>query len=78
MSAGDLVQLRELRSGGSYLSNSEMVLHFGLGDRETADTVEVLWPDGQATLLETVRAGQQITITQPAMGGERAPETDRP
>ena len=78
VSAGDLVQLRELRSGGSYLSNSEMVLHFGLGDRDTADTVEVLWPDGQATLLETVRAGQQITITQPARGGERAPETDLP
>ena len=62
---GDLAQMREVQSGGSYLSQSELVLHFGLGKHGRADSVEVRWPTGRTSVLEGVEAGQQITIRQP-------------
>jgi hypothetical protein len=43
--AGDLVQLDEVLSGGSYLSQNDLRIHFGLGGHEIVDKVEVLWPD---------------------------------
>ena len=66
--AGDLRQLREVRSGGSYLSQSELVLHFGLAARSLADSVEVRWPSGQTTVLDDVESGRVITIRQPSAG----------
>jgi len=38
--------VQELRSGSSYLSNSDMRLHFGLGSNPVVDEIEVLWPNG--------------------------------
>ncbi len=64
--AGDLLQLREVQSGGSYLSQSELVLHFGLGNHARADSVEVRWPTGSTSILNGVEAGQEITIRPPA------------
>jgi hypothetical protein len=44
--AGDLVQIDEKRSGGSYLSQNDARLHFGLEQRAKMDAVEVRWPSG--------------------------------
>jgi len=45
--SGDLTQYDEVRSGGSYLSSSDLRLHFGLGSRTSIDRIEVLWPSGR-------------------------------
>ena len=66
--SGELQQLREVRSGGSYLSQEELVLHFGLGSRPRADSVEVRWPTGETSLLREVAAGGEITIRQAPNG----------
>ena len=66
--SGDLRQLREVRSGGSYLSQSELVLHFGLGSCTSADSVEVRWPTGETSVLRGVEAGAEITIRQTPAG----------
>ena len=66
--AGELLQMREVQSGGSYLSQSELVLHFGLGDHARADSVEIRWPSGQTSILNEVKAGQVLTIRQQAAG----------
>ena len=42
--AGDLIQIDERRSGGSYLSQNDTRLHFGLGRREKADRIEYAGP----------------------------------
>ena len=46
VTAGGVVQTAEVRSGGSYLSQSDLRLHFGLGAAKQADKVEIAWPGG--------------------------------
>src|SRR5262249_50493433 len=57
-------QTQMMRSGSSYLSASELVLTFGLGQREKADTIEIRWPSGQVERLSNVNAGQTVTVTE--------------
>jgi hypothetical protein len=64
VAAGGATQSQMLRSGSSYLSASELVLTFGLGPSEKADSVEVRWPSGQIDKLSNVAVGQTITITE--------------
>jgi enediyne biosynthesis protein E4 len=40
-----------VRSSGSYLSQSDLRLHFGLGAHRRADKVEVYWPSGGSQVL---------------------------
>jgi enediyne biosynthesis protein E4 len=49
--AGDLVQLDELVSGGSYLSQNDLRIHFGLGKHERVDRIEITWPGGKTEEL---------------------------
>jgi hypothetical protein len=53
-----------MRSGSSYLSASELVLTFGLAQREKAESVEVSWPSGQVERLANVTAGQTVVVTE--------------
>jgi hypothetical protein len=62
--AGDLTQIDERRSGGSYLSQNDTRLHFGLERRQKADRVEVRWPDGTVETLAAVEANRFLTITE--------------
>jgi hypothetical protein len=54
--AGDLVQVSEVLSGGSYLSQNDLRIHFGLGDHKQVDKVEVFWPGGKTETLNNVAA----------------------
>jgi enediyne biosynthesis protein E4 len=58
VTAGDLVQTREVMSGGSYLSQSDLRLHFGLGARDHADKIEITWLGGKTETLTSVAADQ--------------------
>ncbi|MGA8620401.1 MAG: CRTAC1 family protein [Candidatus Sulfotelmatobacter sp.] len=57
-------QWKMLRSGSSYLSQSELVLTFGLGVQTKADTIEIQWPSGQVDQLSNIAAGQTITVQE--------------
>jgi hypothetical protein len=52
--AGDLVQQDEVRSGGSYLSQSDLRIHFGLAAHEKLDKLEIFWPSGRAETLNNL------------------------
>jgi len=54
--AGDLVQTSEVLSGGSYLSQNDLRIHFGLGPRELVDKVEIFWPTGKIETLTNLTA----------------------
>jgi len=44
----DGVQLQEVRGGGSYYSQSDLRVHFGLGQARRIDRLEVRWPNGKS------------------------------
>lgn len=52
--AGDLVQHGQVGADGSYLSQHQLDLHFGLGDHEGPVEVEVRWPDGTVKIRRDV------------------------
>jgi hypothetical protein len=54
--AGDLVQQDEVRSGGSYLSQSDLRIHFGLAAHEKLDKLEIFWPSGRVETLTNLSA----------------------
>jgi len=64
VTTGDGTQVQTLRSGSSYLSQSEAVLTFGLGSATAADRVEVRWPSGQVDELTAVSGGDVVTIRE--------------
>ena len=53
-----------MRSGSSYLSQSELVLTFGLGNSTKADRVEIEWPSGQRDTLNNIAADQIINVQE--------------
>ena len=57
--SGDLVQKDEVRSGDSYISQSDLRLHFGLEKRTKIDLVEVRWPSG---VVDKITAAQVNSI----------------
>jgi hypothetical protein len=59
-----VVQIREVGAQGSYLSQNSIVQHFGLGTRNTVDTIEVTWPSGLQQVLTNVTANQLLHITE--------------
>lgn len=56
-------QMDEVRSGSSYISQSDLRVHFGLGAAEKAD-LEIHWPSGVVDKLSGVKANQVITVKE--------------
>jgi hypothetical protein len=50
-----LTQVAEVRSGGSYLSQNDLRVHFGLGSARSVDTVEIRWPSGRVETLRNLK-----------------------
>jgi hypothetical protein len=62
--SGDLKQIDEVRSGGSYLSQNDQRLHFGLEKRTKIDLVEVRWPSGVIDRVTNQDANKILTIKE--------------
>jgi hypothetical protein len=59
-----VMQFNEVRAGGSYLSQNDLRLHFGLGAADKMETVEVSWPSGQTESLRDLPSDFIYTITE--------------
>lgn len=57
------VQVDEVRSGGSYISQNDPRLHFGLGTAEECE-IEIRWPSGVVDVLGAVKPGRIVTVTE--------------
>lgn len=64
VTSGNLVQLGEVMSGGSYLSQHDLRLHFGLGTHERASKVQVYWPDGKIEIFTNLAAGRIYLVRE--------------
>jgi hypothetical protein len=62
--SGEDKQTKMVRSGSSYLSQSELIATFGLGQKTKADSIEIQWPSGQTDKLTNVNAGQTVTVQE--------------
>ncbi|RRA49848.1 CRTAC1 family protein [Acidipila sp. EB88] len=64
VTAGDLVQVDEVRSGGSYLSQNDLRLHFGLGSHASVDKVEIFWQGGKVQTLTHLSPDRIYSVAQ--------------
>ena len=62
--AGGLTQIREVKSGGSFLSQSDLRVHFGLGSAGKIDDLQVRWPSGDVQIERNVPINRITTITE--------------
>jgi hypothetical protein len=62
--AGDLIQTDEVRSGDSYLSQSDLRLHFGLEKRTKIDLIEVRWPSGVVDRITDASVNKILTVKE--------------
>jgi len=62
--AGDLSQVDEVRSGGSYISQSDLRLHFGLEKRAKIDLIEVRWPSGVVDKITNAGVNKILTVKE--------------
>lgn len=74
--AGGETQTDEIHSGGSYLSQNDLRVHFGLGSATKIDKVEISWPSGQVDTLTDVAADKYYSVLEKQ--GIVAPERARP
>lgn len=64
LTAGARRQWAMVRSGSSYLSQSELPLTFGLGVETSAGPIEVVWPGGRRDVIAKAAVNQALTITE--------------
>jgi len=63
--AGNHIQMDEVHSGSSVMSQSDLRLHFGLGKSSIIDAIEVKWPTTQKIeKFMQVKANQMLTIKE--------------
>jgi hypothetical protein len=64
LTAGGVSQMREIKAGSSYLGQSDLRVHFGLGQAAQADRIEIRWPGGQTETVPATAANQILTVTE--------------
>jgi len=57
-------QIEEVRSGGSYYSQNDLRIHFGLDQATKADSIEIVWPSGTKDVLHDVAANHLYVIEE--------------
>jgi hypothetical protein len=62
--AGDLIQVDEVRSGGSYLSQNDLRIHFGLATHDHLDRLEILWPSGKTETISNLAADRLYSVKE--------------
>lgn len=64
LTAGRMRLTEEVNGAIGYLSQSDTRVHFGLGEANQADLVEIRWPNGKTTTLRNVKANQILEVIQ--------------
>jgi hypothetical protein len=64
ITAGGVTQTEQIRSGGSYLSQSDLRVHFGLGSAKNVNSVEIRWPSGATDNLGNLAADHFYSVLE--------------
>jgi enediyne biosynthesis protein E4 len=65
--------MREIKSGSSYLGQSDLRAHFGLGASTSIDRMEIRWPSGRVERIDAPPVNQIITVEEGKGIAKRAP-----
>ena len=84
LQVGERVMRREVRGASSYLSVSDRRVHFGLGDADAVDRLEIRWPDGRVQELPKLEVDRHWRVIpgepprpyEPAQGIQAPPSND--
>jgi hypothetical protein len=57
-------QRQDVVSGGSYASQNDQVLHFGLGNATRVDKVEIKWPSGATEIVRVGKIDSKVSIVE--------------
>jgi hypothetical protein len=68
LTARSATQLREINPSGSYLSTSDVRLHFGLGASNGIERLEIEWPSGKNQVLANPPVDRPILLDETAAG----------
>jgi hypothetical protein len=73
LQAGQLRLLREVQSGSSYLGQHDLRAHFGLGQADRVDRIEIHWPSGAKEGIEHLPANHIVTVKEGGGVVDRTP-----
>jgi hypothetical protein len=76
LTAGGRTQTREIHVGSGFLSSSPTEAHFGLGEADRIDRVEIRWPSGETQSVENLEAGRIVVVEEG--GGHSYRELESP
>jgi hypothetical protein len=62
--AGGVTQTDEIHRGGSYLSQNDLRVHFGIGAANRIDSVEIRWPSGKIETLSGLAADRLYSVLE--------------
>ena len=65
ISSNSTVQISQKKSTTGYLSQNDSRVHFGLGEADIIDQIEIRWPSGTTQVLEQIASNQILKITEP-------------
>jgi enediyne biosynthesis protein E4 len=57
-------QYATVTAASSYESSSDQRVHFGLGNAESVNLIQIRWPSGTIPTLNHVKADQFLTVTE--------------
>lgn len=73
------IQFQEMQTSRGYQSSSEPIVHFGMGDLNQADALEIYWPDGKYQELKDIKNGVVTVDYNQANNNKRyVPNTKSP
>jgi hypothetical protein len=61
--------VRELFPANGFYSQAPSLVHFGLGDADTVDSLTIRWPSGNVQVLKGVKGNQHIVVEEGKEGG---------
>ena len=64
LSAGGVTQTEQIRSGGSYLSQNDLRVHFGLGTTTKIDSIEIRWPSGATDVMKNLESDKFYSVLE--------------
>ena len=62
--AGGMTQTEQIHSGGSYLSQNDLRVHFGLGNATKIDSLEIRWPSGNTEILKDLAPDKYYAVLE--------------